>query len=71
MLAERENLLLAKIEAQCFEDALKNRVGNEAWAELVEITHEFGHADTIDQDMVRNTVDQLFQVRLGNRRDFL
>ena len=71
MLAERENLLLAKIEAQCFEDALKNRVGNEARAELVKVTDEFGHADPIDQDVVRNTVDQLFQVRLGNRRDFL
>ena len=71
VLAKRENLLLAKIEAQRFEDALKNRVGNEAWAELVEITHEFGHADPIDQDVVRNTVDQLLQVRLGNRRDFL
>ena len=71
VLAERENLLLAKIEAQCFEDALKNRVGNEAWAEFVEITDKLGHADPIDQNVVRNTVDQLFQVRLGNRRDFL
>ena len=57
MLAERENLLLAKIEAQRFEDALENRVGNEARAELVEVTDELGHADPIDQDVVRNTVD--------------
>ena len=57
VLAERENLLLAKIEAQRFEDALENRVGNEARAELVEVTDELGNTDSVHQDVVRNTVD--------------